>query len=141
MDQALSYLPPFEGLLPKWLVLVSVVSVANSGQAYFSEAYTAQLYNGRLPDGRPHSNAHSSRVFATWTFLSGVVRFYAAYNITTPALYDLAAWTFGLALAHFVADSFGYGSAQLKGRFVSPLILASSTLAWMLTQRESYLGL
>ncbi|KAL2830189.1 hypothetical protein BJY01DRAFT_227435 [Aspergillus pseudoustus] len=140
MDQLLAYLPPFDGLLPKWLVLVSVVSAANSIQAYFSEDYTAQLYNGRLADGRPHSNAHSSRVFGTWTLLSAFVRFAAAYNITNPVVYDLAASTFGLALLHFVGEWLGFGSAQLKGRFVSPLIVASSSLAWMLTQREAYLG-
>lgn len=120
---------------------VSVVSAANSVQAYFSEAYTAQLYNGRLADGRPHTNAHSSRLFGTWTFLSAIVRFTAAYNITTPAVYDLAACTFGLALLHFVGEWLGFGSAQLKGRFVSPLIVASASLTWMLTQRDAYIGL
>ncbi|KAL2857473.1 hypothetical protein BJX68DRAFT_177276 [Aspergillus pseudodeflectus] len=140
MDQLLSYLPPFDGLLPKWLALVSVISAANSFQAYFSEAYTAQLYNGRLADGSPHSNAHSSRLFGTWTLLSAFVRFAAAYNITNPVVYDLATCTFGLALLHFVGEWLGFGSAQLKGRFVSPLIVASSTLTWMLTQREAYLG-
>ncbi|KAL4807038.1 hypothetical protein BDV18DRAFT_136739 [Aspergillus unguis] len=141
MDQLQSYLPPFDGLLPKWLVLVSVVSAANSVQAYFSESYTAQLYNGRLADGRPHSNAHSSRLFGTWTFLSAVIRFTAAYNINDPVAYNLAAWTFGLALFHFVGEWLGFGSAQLKGRFVSPLLVASGSLTWMLTQKEAYLSL
>ncbi|KAL4934824.1 hypothetical protein BDV06DRAFT_217853 [Aspergillus oleicola] len=141
MDQLQSYLPPFEGLLPKWLVLVSVISAANSAQAYLSEAYTAQLYNGRLADGRPHTNAHSSRLFGTWTFLSAVIRFTAAYNMTNPAVYNLAVSTFGLALLHFVGEWLIFGSAQLKGRFVSPLLVASGSLAWMLTQRDAYLGL
>ncbi|KAB8067684.1 hypothetical protein BDV29DRAFT_84272 [Aspergillus leporis] len=140
MADLLSYLPPFEGILPKWLFLVSVVSTANSIQAYRSDSYAAELYNGRSADGRPPTNPLSSRTFGTWTFLSSVIRMYAAYNITTPAVYDLAVWTFGIALVHFVSEWLGFGSAQLKGRFVSPLILASSTLAWMLTQRESYLS-
>ena len=72
---------------------------------------------------------------------SAIVRFTAAYNITTPAVYDLAACTFGLALLHFVGEWLGFGSAQLKGRFVSPLIVASASLTWMLTQRDAYLGL
>ncbi|KAL4818983.1 hypothetical protein BDW67DRAFT_156415 [Aspergillus spinulosporus] len=141
MEQLLSYLPPFDGLLPKWLALVSVVSAANSFQAYFSNSYTSELYNGRLADGSPHTNAHSSRLFGTWTFLSAVIRFSAAYNITTPVVYDLAAWTFGIALVHFVTEWLGYGSAQLKGRFVFPLLVASGSLTWMLTQRDAYLGL
>lgn len=66
---------------------------------------------------------------------------YAAYNITTPVAYDLAIWTFGIALVHFVGECAVFGSAQLKGRFVSPLIVASSTLVWMVMQRGEYLGL
>ncbi|KAI9934799.1 hypothetical protein ASPWEDRAFT_44323 [Aspergillus wentii DTO 134E9] len=137
--ELLSYLPPFEGYLPKWLFLVSAVSAANSLQAYLSEHYAASLYNGRTSDGRPYTNALSGRTFGTWTFLSAVVRMYAAYNITTPISYDLAAWSFGIALCHFVGEV-AFGSAHIKGRFVSPLIVASSTLAWMLTQRDSYLA-
>lgn len=119
---------------------VSVVSTANSLQAYRSETYAAQLYNARSSDGRSAVNALSARTFGTWTFLSAVVRMYAAYNISTPVAYDLAAWTFGIALFHFVGELLGFGTAQLKGRFVSPLIVASGTLAWMLTQRDAYLA-
>ncbi|KAL4897940.1 ergosterol biosynthesis protein Erg28 [Aspergillus ambiguus] len=140
MAELLAYLPPFEGLLPKWLVLVATVSAANSIQAYRSESYAAQLYNGKTAEGRPFTNPLSSRTFGTWTFLSSVVRMYAAYNITTPVVYDMAMWTFGIALVHFVGEWLGFGTAQLKGRFVSPLITASSTLAWMLIQRDGYLG-
>ncbi|PYH90213.1 ergosterol biosynthesis protein Erg28 [Aspergillus ellipticus CBS 707.79] len=140
MAALLSYLPPFEGLLPKWLFLVSVVSAANSIQAYRSEAYAAELYNARTADGRPHTNGLSARTFGTWTFISSVVRLYAAYNISNAAVYDLAIWTFGVALLHFVGEWLGFGSAQLKGRFVSPMIVASSSLTWMLTQREWYLA-
>ncbi|KKK13739.1 hypothetical protein P175DRAFT_0301065 [Aspergillus ochraceoroseus IBT 24754] len=140
MDSILSYFPPFEGLLPKWLFLVSVISAANSVQAYISDSYAAQLYNARSADGRPYTNPLSSRTFGTWTFLSAVVRMTAAYNITTPVSYDLAAWSFGLALAHFVGEWLGFGTARLQGRFVSPLIVASGSLAWMLSQREAYLG-
>ncbi|PLB37250.1 Erg28 family protein [Aspergillus candidus] len=140
MADLLAYLPPFEGLLPKWLFLVSVISSANSIQAYRSDAYSAELYNGRSkPDGHPFTNPLSSRTFATWTFLSGVIRMYAAYNITNSVSYDLAAWSFGIALFHFLGEWVS-GTAQLKGRFVSPMIVASSTLTWMVTQREWYLA-
>lgn len=119
---------------------VSVISAANSLEAYRSDNYAAQLYNARTADGRSFVSPLSSRTFGTWTFLSAVIRMYAAYNITTPVVYDLAIWSFGLALVHFVGEWLVFGSAQLKGRFVSPLIVASSTLAWMLSQREAYLS-
>lgn len=117
-----------------------MISTANSLQAYRSDAYAAQLYNAKTPDGRLHTNPLASRTFGTWTFLSSIVRGYAAYNITTPVVYDLAAWSFGIALMHFVGEWLGFGSAQFKGRFIAPLIVASSSLAWMLTQREFYLA-
>ena len=152
MDQLLSYLPPFEGLLPKWLVFVwcgpsrvmealltshqvSVVSAVNSLQAYCSADYTSKLYTNGAVTVEPLSG----RVFGTWTFLSAVVRMTAAYNINSPVAYDLALWTYGIALTHFVGELI-FGNASLRGRFLSPLIVASSSVAWMLTQREAYLS-
>ncbi|KAJ5739472.1 hypothetical protein N7533_012256 [Penicillium manginii] len=135
MDQLLSYLPPFEGLLPKWLVFVSVVSAVNSLQAYFSTDYTSKLYT----NGSIAVEPLSGRVFGTWTFLSAVIRMTAAYNIDNSVAYDLALWTYGIALTHFVGELV-FGNASLRGRFLSPLIVASSSLAWMLTQRDAYLA-
>ncbi|KAJ5912051.1 Ergosterol biosynthetic protein 28 [Penicillium subrubescens] len=135
MEQVLSYLPPFEGLLPKWLVFVSVVSAVNSVQAYTSADYTSKLYT----NGAIAVEPLSGRVFGTWTFLSAVIRMTAAYNINSPVAYDLALWTYGIALTHFVGELI-FGNASLRGRFLSPLIVASSSLAWMLSQREAYLG-
>ncbi|KAJ5232415.1 hypothetical protein N7468_005371 [Penicillium chermesinum] len=135
MDALLQSLPSSEGLLPKWLVIVSVVSAVNSLQAYASADYTSKLYtNGTRP-----VEALSGRVFGTWTFLSAVVRFTAAYNIDNPVAYNLAMWTYGIALTHFLGE-FVFGNASLKGRAMSPLLVASSSLVWMLTQREFYLG-
>ncbi|KAJ5226191.1 Ergosterol biosynthetic protein 28 [Penicillium chermesinum] len=89
-------------------------SPSNSGinglQAYASADYTSKLYtNGTRP-----VEALSGRVLSTWTFLSAVVRFTAAYNIDNPV--------------------------ALIGHAMSPLLVASSSLVWTLTQREFYLG-
>ncbi|KAF7715989.1 Uncharacterized protein PECH_004586 [Penicillium ucsense] len=136
MEQLLSYLPPFEGLLPKWLVFVSVVSAVNSLQAYSSADYTSKLYtNGALV-----LDSLSGRVFGTWTFLSAVIRMTAAYNIDSPIAYNLAMWTYGIALVHFTLELV-VGNASLRGRFLSPLLVASGSLAWMFSQREAYLHL
>ncbi|KAJ5484067.1 Ergosterol biosynthetic protein 28 [Penicillium diatomitis] len=136
MEQLLSYLPPFEGLLPKWLVFVSVVSAVNSLQAYSSADYTSKLYtNGALV-----LDSLSGRVFGTWTFLSAVIRMTAAYNMDSPIAYNLAMWTYGIALVHFTLELV-VGNASLRGRFLSPLLVASGSLAWMFSQREAYLHL
>ncbi|KAL1969856.1 hypothetical protein VTN77DRAFT_7365 [Rasamsonia byssochlamydoides] len=135
----MEYLPPHGGLLPKWLFLVSVISSINSLQSYRSLDYARQLYAGSAAtNNQSPANLLSARTFGTWTFLSAVVRMYAAYHITSPVAYDLALWTYGIALGHFVSEWLVYGSAQLKGRFVFPLLVASGTVVWMLTQRAAY---
>ncbi|KAF3043781.1 ergosterol biosynthesis protein [Didymella heteroderae] len=97
MSALSSWIPPAEGLLPKWLLFVSLVSTLNSIQAYSTLAYTSRVYNptpldppARKPD---HVTWLSSRTFGTWTFLTSVIRFYAAYHINEPAFYQLAIWT------------------------------------------------
>lgn len=112
-----------------------MVSAVNSLQAYTSADYTSKLYT----NGAIAVEPLSGRVFGTWTFLSAVIRMTAAYNINSPVAYDLALWTYGIALTHFVGELI-FGNASLRGRFLSPLIVASSSLAWMLSQREAYLG-
>ncbi|KAJ6191677.1 hypothetical protein N7519_001698 [Penicillium mononematosum] len=124
MDQYLAYLPQSEGFLPKWLFFPTPL-----------RKYTSLLYsNGTVP-----ATPLSGRVFGTWTFLSAVIRMTAAYNITNSVAYDLGMWTYGIALSHFIGELV-FGNASLKGRFLNPLIVASGSLAWMLTQREAYLG-
>ncbi|KAK2733753.1 ergosterol biosynthesis protein [Myotisia sp. PD_48] len=130
-----AYLPQHAGLLPKWLLLVSVISSLNTLQAYINPTYTSQLYAGTPV------TPLSSRKFGTWTFLSSVIRLYAAYYASEQHVYDLAIWTYAIALTHFVSEWLIFGSAKAKGRFISPLIVASGSLAWMITQRSWYLGL
>ncbi|QKX60545.1 uncharacterized protein TRUGW13939_07690 [Talaromyces rugulosus] len=136
-----SFLPAEEGLLPPWLLFVSVISTLNSVQSYISATYHQALYVGSpATKNETPSSPLASRTFGTWTLLSSVVRLYAAYNITNPVAYDLALWTYSIALAHFVSEWAVYGSAQLKGRFVMPMLFASSAVAWMWTQRSWYLA-
>ncbi|PGH35918.1 hypothetical protein GX50_01243 [[Emmonsia] crescens] len=129
-----SFLPQHEGILPKWLLFLSVVSLINTSQAILSPTYTALLYN------KSPANAVQSRTFGIWTFITAVVRAYAAYNIDEPHLYDLAMWTFGAAFAHFMSEWLIFGSAKAKGRFVSPLCVSTVTLVWTAMQRGFYLA-
>merc|ERR1711977_557599 len=44
------YLPQHEGILPKWMLFVSLVALGNSIQSYLTISYTARLYAGpKLP--------------------------------------------------------------------------------------------
>jgi hypothetical protein len=84
-------------VLPKWLLLTAAVSVFNSVQNLVTDNLTRQVYS-RQPDlgectpcaQRPAQTARtvnglSSRTFAVWTLLAGIVRYHVAYHITEPA--------------------------------------------------------
>lgn len=114
---------------------LSIISALNTISAYRSPTYTSQLY-----EASP-ATPLSSRTFGTWTILSSVIRLYAAYQIDQKPVYDLALWTYAIALAHFSSEWLVFGTARLRGRFVFPVIVASGTLIWMVTQRASYLGI
>ncbi|KAI5288071.1 ergosterol biosynthesis protein [Ascosphaera aggregata] len=130
----MDFLPQHDGLLPKWLVLVAAVSSLNSVQAYVSPLYTSLIYNNAP------QNPMQSRAFGTWTFLSSVVRCYAAYHIDNAPVYTLAMWTYGIALAHFLGEWLIFSTAKAQGRFMSPFFVASGSLLWMWLQRDWYMA-
>ncbi|KIX08881.1 uncharacterized protein Z518_03538 [Rhinocladiella mackenziei CBS 650.93] len=151
MDRLLSILPPHEGLLPKWLVLLSATSMGNSIQAYTTLKYTTQVYPGWRSSKEGHkpssSNADpesspvtplSSRTFGTWTFLAAVVRIYAAHNITNRLFYDLAIWTYVIAVWHFFSEWLIFGSTRWGRGLAGPVIVSSMSLIWMLWSRDAY---
>ncbi|KAF3919353.1 hypothetical protein ABW21_db0203883 [Orbilia brochopaga] len=130
-------LPAGSGLLPKFLLLVSVISVANSAQCYATLKFTKRVYAGKPFE----VSGLSSRTFGTWTVLAALVRFYAAYNISNPAVYDICVGTFVLAGWHFVSEWLYFGTARLGEGLTGPLIAATTGLTWMLSQRAFYLAL
>ncbi|KAF2847018.1 ergosterol biosynthesis protein-like protein [Plenodomus tracheiphilus IPT5] len=134
----LSYLPPAEGLLPKWLLFVAVISIANSAQAYTTLTFTSRVYNPSPIDPPPtipkHVTALSSRTFGTWTLLTSLVRLYAAYNINDPAMYQLAMWTYGVAWAHFMSEWWVFGTTRWGKPLAGPVVVANLSLVWMWMQ-------
>ncbi|WPG98988.1 ergosterol 28 [Acrodontium crateriforme] len=149
LHQLGSYLPPDDGLLSKWLLFISVVSIGNSVQAYFSLAGTREVYAGPVPvtaaekaaakkDSLSPVTDLSARTFGTWTALSAIIRLYAAYNITNAVVYELALWTFGLAWIHFATEWLVFGTARWGRGLAGPVCVATGTGAWMLAQWGSY---
>ena len=142
-----SYLPDAYGLLPIWLFWVdesprckcladspkvSIISAANSVQAYITTRFTSRVYSPSAV------NPLSSRTFGTWTFVSSVIRMYAAYNISDPLIYHLTLWTFGIALAHFSSEWLYFGSTKLDKGLLPSMLVATGSLTWMLLQWEFY---
>ena len=146
-----AFLPRYEGWLPYWLLLVrdpmgkwrlfqtndaqiSAVSIGNTVQAYITIANTQQVY---AQSGR-ETTALSSRLFGTWTFVSSIVRLYAAYNISNPQVYQLALWTYGIAWSHFMSEWLVFRTAAWGKGFAGPAVVSTVTLLWMLGAWDSY---
>ncbi|OCK81896.1 ergosterol 28 [Lepidopterella palustris CBS 459.81] len=143
MEFLKSYLPSHEGLLPKWLLLISLVSVANSAQTYTNLALTQQVYLGPSTTKTPSKSSSpvtplSARTFGTWTFLSSIIRLYAAYYIDNKAVYEIAMCSFAVAWAHFVSEWLWYGTARWGKGLAGPATVSSVSLVWMLSQWKFY---
>jgi len=139
------YLPQHEGLLPKWLLLVSVISVANSVQAYSTLKFTRRVYSGtvnpKTNDAYPSTSPVtplSARTFGTWTLITSIVRLYAAYNIDDPIVYQLGLWTYAIAWLHFVSEWFIFKTARWGAGLAGPVFVATGSLLWMSLQWGFY---
>lgn len=142
------YLPQHEGLLPKWLLFISLVSVANSIQAYTTLSATRKVYPGPKPSAStPKSTPSSSlspvtplsaRTFGTWTFITSFVRLYTAYNISNPSFYQLGFLTFVVAWGHFMSEWWIFGTTRMGAGLAGPAIVATSSIVWMVQQWGFY---
>ncbi|KAF2748680.1 Erg28-like protein [Sporormia fimetaria CBS 119925] len=142
-----SLLPSTPGLLPKWLLLVSLISIGNSLQAYLSLGPTQRVYSGPSPPSskKPTTTTSpvtplSARTFGTWTFLSAVIRLYAAYHPHNKQVYEIAFATYAIAWAHFVSEWWVFRSTRWGAGLAGPVMVASSSLVWMWCQWGWYVG-
>ncbi|KAF6240968.1 hypothetical protein HO173_000761 [Letharia columbiana] len=130
----MSFLPQGEGWLPSWLLLVSVVSVGNTIQAYTTTKNTREVY---LHSGS-ETSALSSRIFGTWTIVSAIIRFYTAYNISNPQLYQLAMWAYAIAWSHFMSEWLLFKTAGWGRGLAGPILISTGSLVWMFSQWGYY---
>lgn len=138
-----SILPPTTargGFLPHWLLFISVVSVFNSAQTYLVKdlILTRKVYSAA-----PQSEVTnlSARTFGTWTFLTSVVRFYGAYNLVgNKQMYELCIWTFVVAGFHFFSEWLWFNNCKLDKGLAGPLVVSTTSLVWMFSQKEFYVG-
>jgi hypothetical protein len=120
---------------------VSVVSVLNSIQAYSTLVYTQQVYTGTKNSkaGSPVTPL-SGRTFGTWTLVSAVIRFFAAYHISNPQIYQLAFWSYAIAFAHFNMEWFVFKTTTWGKGLAGPVVVSTGTLLWMLLQWDYYVN-
>ncbi|KAI0072531.1 Erg28-like protein [Panus rudis PR-1116 ss-1] len=129
-----SFFPQSEGYLPKWQLFISVVALFNTVQNFATLKFTRRVYSKKPQEVTPLQ----ARTFAVWTLLSSVVRFYAAYHIHEKSVYDITLISYLIAFGHIVSELFIFGTGGTQFPSLSPLIVSSTSLAWMITQYDFY---
>ncbi|TFL04028.1 Erg28-like protein [Pterulicium gracile] len=135
MDSLSTWVPQASGLLPKWQLLVASMAFFNSLQNFITLNLTRRLYNGPAVAVTPLQ----ARTFAIWTLTASVVRFYAAYNINNKLIYDITLFTYLFAFGHFASEILIFRTAKF-GPVVSPVIVSTVSLVWMMLQYDFYVS-
>ncbi|KAK5991339.1 Ergosterol biosynthetic protein 28 [Cladobotryum mycophilum] len=166
MDFVKTLLPPAKGILPYYMLILSIVSIGNSLQAYTTLHFSRRVYNGRfvrnpkLPPASAQFNPEDAanklipaqndpkatdqltplggRLFGTWTLITSIVRLYAAYHLHIGPVYNIAIWTYVVALGHFATEMFVFKSMTFGLPQFFPFTLATTALIWMPTVRDYY---
>ncbi|GAB5586581.1 ergosterol biosynthesis protein [Umbelopsis nana] len=123
-----------EGNLPKWLLFTSALGIFNSVQNFFTDKLTKQVYANKPNEVTPLSG----RLFATWTWSVSMIRIYAAFHLNNKIMYDLGIWSYVIALTHFVGELIVFGGCKLNVPFMSPMIVAVTSLSWMISHYDKY---
>lgn len=144
---------PYPNVSPTNSQQTSIVAIGNSVQSFATLYYTRRIYNidparpKALPSTPsapvPHSplvTPLSARTFGTWTFIAALVRLFASYNIDNPAFYSLALCTYAVAFAHFASEWLIFGTAEWGSPLAGPIVVSTSTITWMLMQKEFYVS-
>lgn len=106
------------------------MSVFNSVQNYGTLKLTKRIYSA---PNAPVTSL-SARTFGTWTFQTAIIRFYAAYHLSDPVVYQLALSTFVIAFGHFASEWMVFGTARWGAGLASPVAVSTTTVVWMLLQ-------
>lgn len=127
-------IPQAAGWLPKWQLVVAVMAVFNTVQNFMTLKFTRRVYSIA-----PQTvTALQARTFAIWTLTSAAIRLYAAYNIDNKVIYDLALLSYLFAFVHFGSEILIFRTASLKGAAISPVIVSTVSMVWMISQYDYY---
>ncbi|ESK89041.1 transmembrane domain-containing protein [Moniliophthora roreri MCA 2997] len=144
------FIPQSEGWLPSWQLFIAATSLFNTVQNFAGIKLTRHLYGGSALGISSYCisravNAHhklvnplQARTFAIWTLTTSIVRGYAAYNLHLKPIYDIALLTYLLAFAHFTSEVLIFRSVKFTPPLIAPMLVATSSLAWMIMQYDFY---
>jgi len=153
--QKMTILPENSGFLPYWLLVVwsilptsnvpteqgaqvAAFSALNITQCYKSSKFARRTFDG--PASAAEVTPFAGRLFGSWSFLSGLIRIYAAYNIQDRNLYFLALCTYLIVLSHFTTELLIYGTMKIGKGLAPPLFVATTSVVWMLAQWSFYVN-
>ncbi|EKM78717.1 hypothetical protein AGABI1DRAFT_114326 [Agaricus bisporus var. burnettii JB137-S8] len=126
-------LPPT--LLARWQLLVAATAVFNTVQNFCTLKLTRKIYSN-LPSSQ--ITALQARTFGVWTLTAAVVRFYAAFHIHDKSIYDMTMFTYLIAFGHFASELLIFRTANLGAAVISPVIVSTVSLFWMINQYDFY---
>ena len=82
----------------------------------------------------------AARLFGTYTFLAGLIRFYACYRLEDRFLYQMAMWTHIIAGVHFASEILVYKTIKMTGPELFPLFAGFGGALWMALQYNHYVS-
>jgi len=121
-----------------WQIAVAATALFNTVQNFVTLHFTKRLYNN-VPATQPVTPLQA-RTFGIWTLTASVVRLYAAYNIHNKAIYDMALLTYLFAFGHFSSEILIFRTTKISIPVLSPVIVATTSLAWMILQYDFYVN-
>ncbi|KAI9336330.1 hypothetical protein BDR26DRAFT_864922 [Obelidium mucronatum] len=122
--------------LGKFILFIGVAAIYNSIQCFVPKMRLTHRIFARKPK---EATSLAARQMGLWTFTSALIRVYAAYNLSNPAVYQLCMWTYGLACFAFLGEVFIHKTAPLSSPGVWPaLIFSSCGLTYMALYYDSY---
>ncbi|KAI0439087.1 ergosterol biosynthesis protein-like protein Erg28 [Xylaria telfairii] len=131
------FLPLHEGYLPSFLLIPALMAAVHTVVCYVqSPAVSLTQFSG---SAAPPPSGLLARVYGVKNIYTSLIRFYAAYHISNPQVYDLAALTFAGVLFLYGAEVFVFKTARLQETLFS-FFLSGSALVWMVSQRDWYLS-
>lgn len=117
---------------------IASLALLNTTQAYRTRRFAFRTYEG--PVAQSQVTDFGSRMFGTWTFLSCVVRLYAAYKIDVPEVYMLTLWTFVIAMVHFGTEWMVFGTMRAGKGLAPVMVVPVVSIAWMIAHWGFYVG-
>ncbi|RYO98065.1 hypothetical protein DL765_010958 [Monosporascus sp. GIB2] len=118
------------------------VSSPSSGSSTDAEDATDKLVpaDGNTKEGRARDQVTplAARLFGTYTLISAVVRIYASYHLHLAPVYQMALWTYVVALAHFASEFFVYKTTKFGTPVALPFFFATVGVTWMVSQYGFY---